>query len=323
MTLLLFLLSVLSPEFCLEHLLQKSPGADRHEPNLSMILENVELALHTRETMPWGPLIPDSVFLRHVLPARVSQEPLTPWRPVFMEHVLPLVEGVSSIEEAVLAVSAWSDSITEYRPTQLRDQSPLVTWSSGIGRCEELTVFFMDALRSVGIPCRQAYTPWWLTVDSNHAWPEVWTPDGWMCLEKVSTEDRAPQENWFTERARSSGLILAITPDSVGEALSYSAGISFLPVTSSYAKTGLLVIECDSSEVWVNVANYGAPRRLLKMDAGLRRVELGEGVYLLTWGWPVRSAVVEVLPGAATVFVPGETGEIPEEMRLNIRRREE
>ncbi len=48
----------------------------------------------------------------------------------------------------------------------------------GIGRCEELTVFFMDALRSVGIPCRQAYTPWWLTVDSNHAWPEVWTPEG-------------------------------------------------------------------------------------------------------------------------------------------------
>lgn len=312
--------SGLGVEECVAHLLARSPGADAHMPNRALIHENVELALWTRQALPWGPSIPDSVFLRYVLPARVSQEPLTPWRPLFREHVLPLVEGVDDIQEAVLRISAWSDSVTEYRPTQFRDQSPLVTWSSGIGRCEELTVFFLCALRSVGIPCRQAYTPWWLTVDSNHAWPEVWTPEGWKCLEQVSTENRSPQENWFTERVRGVGLVLAIAPDSVPGALSVNSGVSFLGVTSAYTDTGLLRVEDDSTEVWVSTANYGSPRRLLRMGTSLRTAELGGGVYLLTWGWPVRSAVVEVVPGETTVFRPGrETGILPETLHLNTR----
>lgn len=319
MTLLPWILVFLTPEYCLEHLLGRSPGADGHPPNLSVIVENVELALWSREAMPWGGEIPDSVFLAYVLPARVSQEPLTRWRPVFREHVLPLVEGVTSMGEAILIISDWSDSITEYRPTQLRDQSPLVTWSSGIGRCEELTVFFMCALRSVGIPCRQAYTPWWLTVDSNHAWPEVWTREGWLCLEQVSTEDRAPLENWFTERVRSAGLVIAIAPDSIPGALLYSGGISFLPVTPAYTRTGVLEIADDTTEVWVSVANWGAPRRLLRMDSSLRRAELGEGLYLLTWGWPVRAAVHQVLPGETFVFDPRGPGELPRDFRLNVR----
>ena len=294
-------------EFCMEFLLARSPRSDSREPAYSLLLENCELALLTRELLPWGSVIPDSIFLRYVLPARVSQEPLTRWRPVFMQHVLPLVQGVNDLEEAVLIISDWSDSLTDYRPTQLRDQSPIVTWSSGIGRCEELTVFFMDALRSVGIPCRQVYTPWWLTVDGNHAWPEVWTPEGWKCLEHVSTESRLPRENWFTERAAASALILAMVCDSVDGAVRYSSGVSFLPVTSSYARTGLLEIADDSAEVWVNVFNYGAPRRILALSPPVREVELGAGSYLLTWGWPVRTSLVEIVPGDTTSFSPQES----------------
>lgn len=285
-------------------LLERSPLSDSREPGYSILLENTELALAARDSLPWGEDIPDSVFLRYVLPARVSQEPLSRWRPAFIQHVLPLLQGVSDIEEAVLIISDWSDSLTDYRPTQLRDQSPMVTWSSGIGRCEELTVFFMDALRSVAIPCRQAYTPWWLTVDGNHAWPEVWTPEGWKCLERVSTENRLPQENWFTERASESALVLAMVSDSVAGAVRYSSGVSFLPVTSSYAETGLLRIVGDTAEVWVCVFNYGAPRRILTMPSNLREVGLGAGSYLLTWGWPVSTARVEIAPGDTTSFRP-------------------
>lgn len=307
----------LGVEECVGFLLERSPAGDRGEPNLSLIVENVEMALRTREDFPWGDTIPDSVFLAYVLPARVSQEPLTRWRPVFHEAVAPLVAGVTDIEEAVLIVSQWSDSLTDYMPTQFRDQSPLTTWSSGIGRCEELTVFFMDALRSVGIPCRQAYTPWWLTVDSNHAWPEVWTPEGWKCLEMVSTEERLPQENWFTERVRGAGLVVAIAADSIPGALSYSGGVSILPVTGSYTVIGVLTVADDTTEVWVNVANYGAPRRLLRMAPPLRSAELGAGVYLLTWGWPARAALVEVAPGDTVLFTPRPDSSLPAEFHLN------
>ncbi len=302
---------------CVDFLLERAPAGDGCEPNLSLIVENVETALETREEFPWGPTIPDSVFMRYVLPARVSQEPLVGWRPVFHDAVAPLLSGVTDIEEAVLIVSQWSDSLTDYMPTQFRDQSPFTTWSSGIGRCEELTVFFMDALRSVGIPCRQAYTPWWLTVDSNHAWPEVWTPEGWKCLEKVSTEERLPLENWFTERVRSAGLVVAVAADSIPGALTYSAGVSILPVTGSYAPTGTLMIADDTTEVWVSIANYGAPRRLLRMAPPLRSADLGAGVFLLTWGWPVRSDLVEVVPGDTTLFLPRGDSFIPAVFHLN------
>lgn len=316
----MFLLAV-SPglDECVEFLLARSPGADASQPNLGIILQNAELALMTRDSMPWGPAIPDSIFLRHVLPARVSQEPLTPWRPVFLEHVVPLVRNVDDIEEAVLLISSWSDSITGYMPTQMRDQSPLVTWSSGTGRCEELTVFFMCALRSAGIPCRQAYTPWWLTVDGNHAWPEVWTGEGWKCLERVSTENRQPEENWFTERARNSALVLAVATDSVPGAIQFSAGVSFMPVTSSYTDTGLLTVADDTTQVWVNIANHGALRRILRITAPLREVELGGGIYVLTWGWPVQASLVEIVPGDTTLFFPGSGGALPGEMHLNTR----
>jgi len=312
------MVSDLGVQHCMDFLLARSPRSDSHEPGYSVLLENCELALLTRGLFPWGGAIPDSVFTRYVLPTRVSQEPLTRWRPLFMQHVMPLVEGVTDIEEAVLTISDWSDSLTDYRPTQLRDQSPLVTWSSGIGRCEELTVFFMDALRSVGIPCRQVYTPWWLSVDGNHAWPEVWTPEGWKCLERVSTENRLPQENWFTERAAASALILAIVCDSVDGAVRYNAGVSFLPVTSSYADTGLLKIVDDSVEVWVNVFNYGAPRRVLTITPPLREVELGAGSYLLTWGWPVRTSLVEISPGVTTSFSPRESDDSGVEALMGI-----
>jgi len=57
-------------------------------------------------------------------------------------------------------------------------------------------------------------------------------------------------------------------------------------------------------EVWVSVFNYGAPRRILNISPPLREVELGAGSYLLTWGWPVRTSLVEISPGDTTIFLP-------------------
>lgn len=42
------------------------------------------------------------------------------------------------------------------------------------GRCGEESTFTVAALRSVGIPARQVYTPRWAHTDDNHAWVEAW-----------------------------------------------------------------------------------------------------------------------------------------------------
>lgn len=47
------------------------------------------------------------------------------------------------------------------------------------GRCGEQSVFTVTALRAVGIPARQCYTPRWVHTDSNHAWVEAWIDGKW------------------------------------------------------------------------------------------------------------------------------------------------
>ena len=302
---------------CMIFLIEHSPGSDSSGENLSVLEENVDLALWAMDSMPWGSSIPDSVFFRYVLPSRVSQEPLVAWRPVFRDALVPHLQGVTTIEEATVTIGAWCDSITDYQPTQMRDQSPFVTWSSGIGRCEELTVFYMDALRSMGIPCRQVYTPWWTTCDSNHAWPEVWTTSGWVYAD-ASTEEVDKLPAWFEERVSRAAIVVAIANDSVPGAVMQRGSVSIIPVTDRYASTGVLTIADDSTEVTISVANYGALRPVLVMEPALRYVELGEGRYFASWGWPVRGKIFEVTAGGETIILPGDS-EIPRLMLMNLR----
>ena len=316
---LVALLSLLSVEECREHLEAHSPSVDFIvEGNLSIIDENISLALWSRDSMPWGPSIPDSVFLRYVLPARVSQEPLVNWRRKFRDALLPVIEGAATIEDATILVSNWCDSILDYAPTQFRDQSPLVTWSSGIGRCEEMTVFFLDALRSIGIPCRQVYTPWWSTVDSNHAWPEVYTSEGWHFTD-ISAEVETPNSTWFTERAKYTALVVAIAADSVDAALKYYGDVSSLNVTGEYAPTGLLYCrEALTSPVTVTVVNWGSYRPFAVLDSLHPEIALGGGVYLLTWGWPVSCLEVSIVPGDSTSFTLAQSS-LPDHHIMNLR----
>ena len=50
------------------------------------------------------------------------------------------------------------------------------------GRCGEESTFTVAALRSVGIPARQVYTPRWAHTDDNHAWVEAWVNGKWYFL---------------------------------------------------------------------------------------------------------------------------------------------
>ncbi len=317
--LIVLIFSALTVDDCREHLEKHSPSVDfQNEASISIIEENIALALWSRDSMPWGPSIPDAIFLSYVLPARVSQEPLVDWRLKFRDALLPVIEGASTIDEATVLVSIWCDSILDYKPTQFRDQSPLVTWSSGIGRCEEMTVFFLDALKSIGIPCRQVYTPWWSTVDSNHAWPEVWTSDGWHFTD-ISSEVETPNSTWFTERAKFTALVVAIACDSVESALKYYGDVSSLNVTSAYAPTGLLYCEESLTDpVTISVVNWGSYRSFAVLDSLHPEIALGGGVYLLTWGWPLNSREVTVIPGDSSGFSL-EVSLLPDHHIMNLQ----
>lgn len=144
-------------------------------------LENLRLSEQARREMPWGKTIPDDVFRHFVLPIRVNNENLDDSRRVFYDELKDRVKGLS-LHDAVLEVNHWCHEKVVYTPSDARTSSPLASVKTAYGRCGEESTFTVAALRSVGIPARQVYTPRWAHTDDNHAWVEAWVDGKWHFL---------------------------------------------------------------------------------------------------------------------------------------------
>ena len=178
---------------------------DRYDYDEAFFRRNVETAVKARREMPWGNLVPEREFRHFVLPVRVNNEDLDSCRMVFFEQLRPRVCGLS-MQEAILEVNHWCHERVTYRPGDARTSSPLNTIKTAYGRCGEESTLLVAALRSVGIPARQVYTPRWAHTDDNHAWVEAWADGKWFFLGACEPE---PVLNlgWFNESA-SRGMLM-------------------------------------------------------------------------------------------------------------------
>ena len=141
----------------------------------------VEATLQARHEMPWGKSVPEREWKHFVLPVRVNNENLDEARVVLFHELKDRVKNLS-MYEAVLEVNHWCHEHVTYQPSDARTSAPLATMASAIGRCGEESTFCVAALRSVGIPARQVYTPRWAHTDDNHAWVEAWVDGKWHFL---------------------------------------------------------------------------------------------------------------------------------------------
>ena len=154
------------------------PLADVTDYPIEFYLENVRATFEARKQMPWGKKVPELMFKHFVLPLRVNNEALDMSRPVFFKELKERVAGMS-MEEAILEVNHWCHEHVTYQPSDSRTLSPLACMNTAIGRCGEESTFTVAALRSIGIPARQVYTPRWAHTDDNHAWVEAWADGKW------------------------------------------------------------------------------------------------------------------------------------------------
>ena len=178
---------------------------DRVDYDTAFYRTQVQLALQARKEMSWGESVPEREFRHFVLPPRVSNEDLDSARSVFFRELQPRIEGLS-MQEAILEVNHWCHEHVTYRPTNARTLSPLATYRTAYGRCGEESVFLVAALRSVGIPARQVYTPRWAHTDDNHAWVEAWADGRWYFLGACEPEPILNM-GWFNESA-SRGMLM-------------------------------------------------------------------------------------------------------------------
>lgn len=190
---------------CLEFLYAYMPISDITDYDGDFWKMNVDLSLQAKKETAWGQKIPMREFMHFVLPVRINNENLDEARRIFFNDIKDRVKGMS-MKDAALEVNHWCHEHVSYQPSDSRTEAPLAAVRSAIGRCGEESTFCVAAMRSVGIPARQVYTPRWAHTDDNHAWVEVWIDGEWHFLGACEPE-AVLDLGWFNAPA-SRGMLM-------------------------------------------------------------------------------------------------------------------
>lgn len=304
-----------------EFLTANLPPGDAATLDRESLAEHLEYAFLAREAMPWGRQVPLDLFLRYVLPHRVAQERIQPWRKELFETLVPLLAGITDIPGAALTVNRWCFGQAGFSTTERWDQGPADTWTRGLGRCEELSILFVCAARAVGIPARTCFTPYWRHSDDNHLWVEFWDGRNWQYLGAGEPES-LPGLAWFSPHLPKAVLVLAnaygsLRPGEVPDAPAYRDGPGYLMLNRSaaYLPTGGLRVEVLDAEgrpaanatAFAHVFNYGhfvPVARIACNASGAGDLELGAGDVLVCAAGEGRAdcAFARVEPGRAVTL---------------------
>ena len=223
----------------LEFLYAYMPLADVTDYPTGFYVMNIRASEKTKAEMPWGKQVPELEYRHFVLPIRINNENLDSARVVFYEELKPRVESLG-MKEAIIEVNHWCHEKVTYQPSDARTSSPLNTVKNALGRCGEESTFAVAAMRSVGIPARQVYTPRWAHTDDNHAWVEAWADGQWYFIGACEPE---PVLNlgWFNLPA-SRGMLMHTKAfghyEGPEEVVLEGPNYTEINLIDNYAKTG-------------------------------------------------------------------------------------
>lgn len=246
----------------LEFLYAYMPLSDLSVNDGSYYLAQVKSALEARSFFSWGKNIPEDIFLHFVLPYRVNNEYTDTARQVFLAELKDRIKDME-MGEAALEVNHWCHEKVIYKSTDIRTSGPLTTVRTAFGRCGEESTFTVAAMRSVGIPARQVYTPRWAHMDDNHAWVEVWIDGKWSYLGACEPE---PELNigWFSEPVKRAMMTHTFV---FGK---YNGNEEVIERSDRYARLNLLKNYTATKSLPVKVTNSkGQPIEGAKVEFGL------------------------------------------------------
>lgn len=226
----------------MEFLYAYMPIGDVADYSPELYMSNVKATMQTRCEMKWN--IPENIFLHFVLPVRVNNENLDTSRIIFYKELKNRVEGLS-MQDAILEVNHWCHEKVVYTPSDARTSSPSATVRNAEGRCGEESTFTVAALRAVGIPARQVYTPRWAHSDDNHAWVEAWADGNWYYMGACEPE-AVLNTGWFDAPASRALLMhTKVFGDYTGDedVINKTECYTEINVTKNYARVAPVTIE--------------------------------------------------------------------------------
>ena len=229
---------VFTEEKALEFLYQYMPLGDSVDYSEGYFRECIQYAFKAKDELPWGDRIPEREFKHFVLPPRVNNENLDRFRATYYDELKGRVQNLP-LYDAVLEVNHWCHEHVSYKGSDSRTSAPMATVKTSWGRCGEESTLLVTALRTVGIPARQVYTPRWAHCDDNHAWVEAWVDGQWHFLGACEPEP-VLDLGWFNEPA-SRALLLHTRVfgdyDGPEEVISRNSNYTEINVVDNYGKT--------------------------------------------------------------------------------------
>ena len=222
----------------LQFLYQYMPLGDSVDYTEDYYRECIHYAFLAKQEMPWGASIPEREFKHFVVPVRVNNENLDRFRTTYYEELKDRVKDLS-LYDAVLEVNHWCHEHVNYKGSDSRTSAPMSTIKTSWGRCGEESTLLVTALRTVGIPARQVYTPRWAHCDDNHAWVEAYVDGQWHFLGACEPEP-VLDLGWFNEPASRTLLLhTRVFGDYDGpeEVISRNCNYTEINVVDNYGKT--------------------------------------------------------------------------------------
>lgn len=258
----------------LQFLYTYMPLGDLVDYSTEFYLQNIHQSFRTQQEMPWGKDVPEMLFRHFVLPVRVNNENMDSSRVVFYRELKERVKGLT-MHEAILEVNHWCHQKANYQSSDARTSSPLATVCTAYGRCGEESTLTVAALRAVGIPARQVYTPRWAHTDDNHAWVEAWADGEWHY---IGACEPAPELNmgWFDAPAK---RVMLLHTKVFGR---YNGPEDLMQQTRSYAEINITSNYAPTSKVEVEVVD--------KNGNPVEGAEVEFGIYNYSEFFPVFSA---------------------------------
>ena len=150
------------------------------------LIENIDWAFKVWEEQPWGRSVSFENFCEYILPYRIADEPLVPWRKKIYEQFNPLLDSIRTLPQATDPLF-----VSEVLINSLKQRSPfffsyifhgphvgpeIVNWYSGY--CRESTDIFIYVCRALGIPCGRDFLFVRGDNNSGHEWNFVLDKEG-------------------------------------------------------------------------------------------------------------------------------------------------
>ena len=148
--------------------------------NAQFLQNEIDEAFLAWDRAPWKDSISFDVFLHHIVPYSINDEPLFPYRKMMCEKYAPLIEGIQSPKIAFDVI--YYKIVKDYKLGNLAfpyTPDPVMNDRLMRGQCEDRTLFVVSVARALCIPAAFDHvTSFSNYSDKGHSWVTYIGGDG-------------------------------------------------------------------------------------------------------------------------------------------------